>query len=416
MSQHDFRLQNTRKRRTFIRTSDWNLFTKSPKQENVQPAITKHQTPLKTKSIKSFNYYTSKMMKRSAITILLSLGSRTALGFAPSALPSTRTESTSSTSLYALGVLARKAKEADVRKYCEGGIDDSVMEQVKIMKENLANQSDEEGEVGPVQTGLTKRKGTISIIAEYKRKFAVDSGFAKEMFEPQILSPVFREFGARGIAVLADERIGECSYDDIVEIVKEQKSAKGDMPGPVPTICNDLIVDEVQIARSAAVGAQAIVVTHGVVGAEKVGFFIKCARAVGLETIVSVTSHDEAQAAIDAGARIVMVSGVDDIDEKIAVISDLNIPEGAAVCTIANILANDNKALEEVEEAWVCRDAGFNSVWVSDALYKSGNDPTEHSGAIIKAMAAKSSVKWASAKAMGGKGEGAREYLGDILM
>jgi hypothetical protein len=31
-------------------------------------------------------------------------------------------------------------------------------------------------------------------------------------------------------------------------------------------------------------------------------------------------------------------------------------------------------------------------------------------------MAAKSSVKWASAKAMGGKGEGAREYLGDIMM
>ena len=79
-------------------------------------------------------------------------------------------------------------------------------------------------------------------------------------------------------------------------------------------------------------------------------------------------------------------------------------------------LANDNKALEEVEEAWVLRDQGFTSVWVSDALYKSGNDPSEHSGAIIRAMCAKSSVKWASAKAMGGKGEGAREYLGDILM
>ena len=113
-------------------------------------------------------------MKRSVIAAIFSLSSRTALGFAPSALPLTRTESTSSTSstsLYALGVLARKAKEADVRKYCEGGIDDSVMEQVKIMKENLANLSDEEGEVGPVQTNLTKRKGTISIVAEYKRKF-----------------------------------------------------------------------------------------------------------------------------------------------------------------------------------------------------------------------------------------------------
>ena len=75
-----------------------------------------------------------------------------------------------------------------------------------------------------------------------------------------------------------------------------------------------------------------------------------------------------------------------------------------------------DSALEEVEEAWVCRDKGFNAVWVSDCLFKIGNDPSEHAGAIIRGMAAKSSVKWASAKALGGKGEGAREYLGDILM
>jgi hypothetical protein len=37
----------------------------------------------------------------------------------------------SSTSLFAIGVLARRAKEADVRKYCEEGVDDSVMEQLK---------------------------------------------------------------------------------------------------------------------------------------------------------------------------------------------------------------------------------------------------------------------------------------------
>ena len=119
---------------------------------------------------------------------------------------------------------------------------------------------------------------------------------------------------------------------------------------------------------------------------------------------------------MDAGARMISVTGVDDVDEKVSVISDLCVPQGAQVCTIANILANDNKALEEVEEAWVCRDKGFNCVWVSDCLYKSGNDPSEHAGAIIRSMSAKSSVKWASAKALGGKGEGAREYLGDILM
>jgi len=324
-----------------------------------------------------------------------------------------------STSLNAIGALARKAKLTEVREYCEAGIEDYVMEKVKEMKANLESlpsvaESDAAGP-GPIQKGLTKRKGTISIIAEYKKNFIVNTGFAMDVFSPQVMSPTFREFGAGGIAVLADKRMGGCDYEDIIGIVEEQKSAKGEVPGPVPVICSDIIVDEVQIARSAAVGAQAVFLSYGVIG-EQAELFVKCARAVGLESIVGVANKEEAQFAIDAGARMIAVAGIDDVDEKVAVISDLNIPEGAQVLTIAHILANDNKALEEVEEAWICRDKGFNSVWVSDCLYKSGNDPAEHAGAIIRSMAAKSSVKWASAKAMGGKGEGAREYLGDIMM
>jgi indole-3-glycerol phosphate synthase len=287
------------------------------------------------------------------------------------------------------------------------------------MKENLSNlpsvQEADQAGPGPLQQGLTRRKGTISIIAEYKRTFIVETGFANEVFEPHLMSPVFREFGARGIAVLADKRMGGCDYDDMAKIVEEQQGAMGDVPGPVPVISSDLIVDEVQIARSAAVGAQGVLLSYGVVG-DKLELFLKCARAVGMEAIVAVSTKEEAQRAIDVGARMISVTGVDEVDEKLAVITDLVIPEGAQVCTIANILANDNKALEEVEEAWVCRDKGFHCVWVSDCLYKSGNDPAEHAGAIIRSMGAKSSVKWASAKAMGGKGEGAREYLGDILM
>mmetsp|Transcript_5066 Transcript_5066/g.10816 ORF Transcript_5066/g.10816 Transcript_5066/m.10816 type:complete len:136 (+) Transcript_5066:3-410(+) len=135
-----------------------------------------------------------------------------------------------------------------------------------------------------------------------------------------------------------------------------------------------------------------------------------------MEVIVNVGSKEEANGAVEEGASIICVAGVEGAEGKFEVIDGLEVPEGRTVCTIANILAKDNKALEEVEEAWICRDKGFNCVWVSDALYKSGNDPVEHPGAIINSMRAKSSVKYASPKARSGKGEGAREYLGDILM
>ena len=183
----------------------------------------------------------------------------------------------------------------------------------------------------------------------------------------------------------------------------------------------DLIVDPIQLCRSAALGAHAVVLHLNVVGLEKAKYLQDCAKnGLQLETIFAVSNRKDAIVAWkEIGTSMIYVIGVDSMEEKIDIAEglqeEIQKEEGnptsphknSKVCIIANILA---------KEAWVCRDKGFNAVWVSDALYKSGNDPTEHCGAIIKSMTAKSSVKWASAKARSGKGEGAREYLGDILM
>ena len=330
--------------------------------------------------------------------------------------------SSSSTALGAIGVFVRKAKEAEVRKYCESGPSQSVLailDQIKDARQAPSSSSTTTTTTsttpGPLQTALTKRRGTITIIAEYKRNLT-GTAYLSEIPPPQILSPVFREFGASAVAVYADVQFGGCTYDDVYDVVREQNEARGEVPGPLPVISSDVIVDEIQIARAKDSGAIGIVVTYNVVGQDKVRQFIQDAASIGLETIVNVGNEEEAQNAVNVGANIISVVGVNGADSKYKVISSLSIPEDRTVCTIANISAKGNKALEEVEEAWMCRDAGFNCVWVSDALYKSGNDPVEHPGAIINSMRAKSSVKYASPKARSGKGEGAKEYLGDLLM
>jgi len=317
-----------------------------------------------------------------------------------------------SVELNAIGVLARKAKEMDVRKYVESGVPDDVMAKYNQMKE-ASKDAAKPVAPGPVQTDLTKRKGTITVIAEYKRK--LESGYIDEIVPPDILSSTFREFGATAVSVMTDERMGGCSYDDIGVVVKEQETARGDVPGPLKLISNDLIVDEIQIARAAAAGANAVTVNLDVVGEEMCANLIKMGRSIDIETIVNVATVEEAQKAVDIGANMICVCAPG-ADEKVAILNGMDIPEGASVCTIASIIARDNKQLEEVEEAWVLRDQGFNAVWAADCLYKSGNDPNEHAGAIIRSMKAKSSVKWASAMAKSGRGEGSREYLGDIMM
>eukprot|EP00531_Pseudo-nitzschia_arenysensis_P012802 CAMPEP_0116132480 /NCGR_PEP_ID=MMETSP0329-20121206/9569_1 /TAXON_ID=697910 /ORGANISM="Pseudo-nitzschia arenysensis, Strain B593" /LENGTH=382 /DNA_ID=CAMNT_0003626995 /DNA_START=154 /DNA_END=1302 /DNA_ORIENTATION=- len=356
-------------------------------------------------------------------------------------VPTSPQTTTSSTSLFAVSSLVRKAKEAELRKGLkENGIPDAVMEQYKIIQEALkSDEATPPKEMGALQERITKRKGTITVIAEYKRKIAdgangyinVNGGSKKEATEksekdarttlsintPELLSSEFREFA--GIAVLADERMGGCDYEDVASFVEEQRRAKNEVPGPVAVINSDVIIDEVQIAQSAAMGVKAVVLDYELLsGGDDVVKLAKAARSVDIEVIVAVRSKEEAQAAIDAvgGSFMISVVGTSGVDEKVAVVEGLEIPEDVTISTIANILHRSDQGLAEVEETWMCRDKGFNCAWISDALYKAGNSQSEFPGAIIKSMTAKSSVRWASPVAKSGRGEGAKEYLGDIMM
>eukprot|EP00567_Pseudictyota_dubia_P011730 CAMPEP_0197455828 /NCGR_PEP_ID=MMETSP1175-20131217/41749_1 /TAXON_ID=1003142 /ORGANISM="Triceratium dubium, Strain CCMP147" /LENGTH=128 /DNA_ID=CAMNT_0042989783 /DNA_START=1 /DNA_END=383 /DNA_ORIENTATION=- len=126
---------------------------------------------------------------------------------------------------------------------------------------------------------------------------------------------------------------------------------------------------------------------------------VNAARALEMEVVAEVTDEEEARAAVSAGATIVSVLGSAEPAEKYKVVSSLVEDEDDSkpkVCAVNHIQAKDDKALQEVEEAWISRDLGFNAVWVSDALYKNAAEPTESPGAVIAAMRAKSSVKWAS--------------------
>jgi hypothetical protein len=105
-----------------------------------------------------------------------------------------------STSLSAVRAFVKKAKEASLRQYIADSIEDSViMEQYNKIKSALkadtialTNQP-----AGPLQETLTRQNGTITVIAKYKRKLA-NVGYIDKVFEPNILSRDFQEFGAHG--------------------------------------------------------------------------------------------------------------------------------------------------------------------------------------------------------------------------
>jgi indole-3-glycerol phosphate synthase len=387
------------------------------------------------------------------------------------------TGSTSTTALYAIGALVKRAKLAEIEAtYVQGesNLDDSIRQMYARIQEQAPNmdlsvQQLSPAGAGPLQQALTRRAGTLTVIAEYKRKLSTvvttstttsttttstgttstttssgrDQSASDSWLVPELLSPVFREYGASGIAVLADTRMGGCTYTDVQAFCTEQSRAKNNVPGPVLIINSDIILDAWQIAHSAALGVAAVVLPYELlvspstssslssdtkqpkpvadVDMSPLVHLLRAAAVVNLEALVSVSTPDQAQAAVDAGARLLLING-DGIDAKVACIANLVVPPDQSVCKIAYIMAKNDKSLSEIEEAWAVRDYGFQCAWVCEALYKNaasgtGNAATsEHPGAIIKAMRNKSSLKFASPKAQSGRGEGAREYLGDILM
>ena len=323
--------------------------------------------------------------------------------------------------MWAISVLARKAKEAAAQK-----LKDEVMEREgdpvgELLKEAKAGtlKRRAKGEIFE----KVKSTSALQVVAEYKTKF-------KKNFEIPpltIVSKEVRDSGAVALALNMDGMTGGCSPDDVRAAVTEQSVAKNDFPGPLPVIWTDIVVAEVQLAQAASFGATAITLDAGNNLAD---LRQKALNVYGLEPLITVakddTMLDRLQGllfAFDDEAATFLVTGFGTEDVDLAKdLVDLCSSHKAAI--VIRIEANDDQGLDEAELAWKFRDVGVDAVWASDVLYKFGQfsgvlyaAAPDSITSVIKAMRSKASSTFArAAGAFSGKGEGAKEYLGDLLM
>lgn len=258
---------------------------------------------------------------------------------------------------------------------------------------------------------LKKRRGTLSLIAEYRRKGA---GITKDdLLPPAIMSRDFRMGGASVVSVLLDKATGGCTVDDAKDVITEQETAKGDFPGPCPLIWHDFMVDEVQLAMAADAGASAVLLSCGALG-DELGTMTAAAKDYGLEIFYEVKSPAELES-LDATALesgIICMAGMS-VNDMLALTPTLQ----ESCVKVAFLPLYDDSQLIEAEDAWRLRDAGVNAIWASEVLYKFGYGDGENTMSVIRAIKSKGSVKYARASgAYNQQGEGAKEWLGDICM
>ena len=260
-----------------------------------------------------------------------------------------------------------------------------------------------------------KSPGTISVMPEYNLK--VKTGFIFGLPGPEIMGGVLRDAGSKAIVACMDGRTGGVSSTYFGKFVREQDRARLFLPGPIPVVWNDFVVDKLQVANAAANGAAAITLYPDMVESIKeLKMLVEYSAKMGVEVLVMANSEEQAQMAVQSGAEIICLHQMEErrllatkeATEKAFPDHDLSF--------VARLRAESEfTGYAEIDNAWALRDAGFKVVWPScEAIYCMGMldlYPT------ISAMKSKSAKEFISPRQflMDRKKEGATEFLGDIL-
>ncbi|CAN8072939.1 unnamed protein product [Agarophyton chilense] len=268
---------------------------------------------------------------------------------------------------------------------------------------------------------LNTQHGTLTVIAEIKRK-SPSKGFIGKINDAGILSRVYYEGGAGAISVLTDLEGFGGTMEDLKKAVQTQKRFKGNYPGPCPILRKDFIIDEIQIAEAVVGGASAVLLIVAALGRDRTKKLLEATHKMGLDALVEVHDEEELKTALEIGADIVGVNNRDLRTFEVSLDTSFRlgplIPDG--VVKVAESGITDSL------DAWKLRDAGFNAILVGETLVKayegSASDNTSYSfgynqaKGYIKHFMSKGSVQFGNTNLAPfyGKGEGAKETLGEI--
>jgi len=252
-----------------------------------------------------------------------------------------------------------------------------------------------------------------------------------------IISAHCYEAKAAAVAVCTDPDAYGYDFEALKGAEKQQASYKGEFPSPLPCMAFDTFIDPIQMAMAAECGAQGVNLEVAALK-DRTGEMIEAAKSLGLDPLVQVHNKEELDLALEAGAKIVGITNRDvDTWEPINKISSVSreweVPFEETVFALIKEVPKDvvTVALGHVNEtiaAWTLRDEGYNAIMIGEVIMK-GLETAQVTGSsyqaayneakgIIMAFRSKGSKKYGPSSAANfyGKGEGAKEELGQLSM
>jgi len=230
------------------------------------------------------------------------------------------------------------------------------IERLRARAKELERQARARTDLRDFRAALQQSDDKLGVIAEVK-KASPSAGVIAESFDPIEIAKDYERGGANAISVLTDTKFFQGKLQDLADARRAVS---------VPLLRKDFILDEIQVAESAANGADAILLIVAALEQKELLDLLDAAATYRLDVLVEVHTREELNHALGAGAKIIGINNrnLATFDVDLAVTEELcrEVPD-----EIVLICESGIKTLQDVARVKAC---GADAILVGEALMR----------------------------------------------
>ena len=264
----------------------------------------------------------------------------------------------------AIDLLAAVGKEPTAMS--SANVLDSIIEGVRAdvaAREAVVSMSEikaaAEAMPSPLDVLAALREPGIGVIAEVKRA-SPSAGQLASISDPAKLARAYEDGGARIISVLTEQRRFNGSLDDL-DAVRAAVS--------VPVLRKDFVVGPYQIHEARAHGADMLLLIVAALNQSALESMLERIESLGMTALVEVHTEEEADRALQAGARVIGVNARDLKTLKVDRDSFARIAPGLP----SDVIRVAESGVRGTADLLAYAGAGADAVLVGEGLVTSGD-------------------------------------------
>ncbi len=218
-----------------------------------------------------------------------------------------------------------------------------------------------------------------ALIAEVK-KASPSKGIIREDFDPVEIAKSYQAGGATCLSVLTDSEFFQGSFTYLSQIRQAVE---------LPLLCKEFIIYPYQIYQARLAGADAILLIAAILTDKDIGYFVKIAKALGLDALVETHTVEEFE-------RVIAINGVELIginnrnleDFTVSLETTQKVVErfGSAIAQKQIFLVSES-GIYTYEDVHTVTAAGAKAILVGESLMRQP-DPGAAIGALLLAPSA----------------------------